>query len=191
MPAMQKGRPETTADEKRSLDRLIFRSELIETVGLSYGTIWSRMRACAFPRGRDIGGRTAWLESEVKAWIASRPIRRLKGDEGSEPIDSNALARQLHQCFSQVTVPSAKKRVGRPPVVDWTVVERETLRLMDYYGDFGADSPQWNVQARLEEALEEFCDSKFKKRPAKSTFQEHFKPWLEEWRAAKARPPET
>ena len=81
MTAVQKSRPETTVDEKRSLDRLIFRSELIETVGLSYVTIWSRMRAGTFPRGRDIGGRTAWLESEVASWIASRPIRRLKGDE--------------------------------------------------------------------------------------------------------------
>jgi predicted DNA-binding transcriptional regulator AlpA len=81
MTAMQKGRPETTADGKKPLDRLIFRSELVETVGLSYVTIWSRMRAGTFPRGRDIGGRTAWIESEIAAWIASRPVRRLKGDD--------------------------------------------------------------------------------------------------------------
>jgi len=106
------------------------------------------------------------------------------------PIDSCALARELRRCFSQVSVAPAKKG-GRPPAVDWTVVERETLRLMDDNGDFGADSPKWNAQARLEEKLEAFCDSKFKKRPAKATLQEHFKPWLDKWRATKGRSPET
>jgi predicted DNA-binding transcriptional regulator AlpA len=84
MTAKQKSRPGTAAAEPRSLDRLIFRSELIDAVGVSYVTVWSWMRAGTFPRGRDIGGRTAWIESEVAAWIASRPIRRLKGDEHSD-----------------------------------------------------------------------------------------------------------
>ncbi len=61
MTAKQKSRPGTMAAEQRSLDRLIFRSELIDTVGVSYVTVWSWMRAGTFPRGRDIGGRTAWI----------------------------------------------------------------------------------------------------------------------------------
>jgi predicted DNA-binding transcriptional regulator AlpA len=81
MTAKQKGHPGTRAEERRSLDRLIFRSELIDIVGVSYVTVWSWMRAGTFPRGRDIGGRTAWIESEIADWIASRPIRRLKGDK--------------------------------------------------------------------------------------------------------------
>jgi predicted DNA-binding transcriptional regulator AlpA len=88
MTAKQKGHPGTRADEQRSLDRLIFRSELIDIVGVSYVTVWSWMRAGTFPRGRDIGGRTAWIQSEVADWIASRPIRRLKGDEPSDEPES-------------------------------------------------------------------------------------------------------
>jgi prophage regulatory protein len=84
MTAKQKSRSDTTAAQQRSLDRLISRDELIDIVGVSYVTVWNWMRAGTFPRGRDIGGRTAWIESEVAAWIASRPIRRLKGDEGSD-----------------------------------------------------------------------------------------------------------
>ena len=61
----------------------------------------------------------------------------------------------------------------------------EVIQLMDYHGDFGADSPEWKVQARLEDEIEAFCDSKFKKRPAKSTIQRHIKPWLADWRKAK------
>jgi predicted DNA-binding transcriptional regulator AlpA len=89
MTAKQKGHPGTRADEQRSLDRLIFRSELIDIVGVSYVTVWSWMRAGTFPRGRDIGGRTAWIQSEVADWIASRPIRRLKGDERSDEPESD------------------------------------------------------------------------------------------------------
>ena len=89
MTAKQKGRPGTRADEQRSLDRLIFRNELIDIVGVSYVTVWSWMRAGTFPRGRDIGGRTAWIESEIAAWIASRPIRRLKGDKQSDGPESD------------------------------------------------------------------------------------------------------
>ena len=108
------------------------------------------------------------------------------------PIDSDALARELRRCFSQASgAPAKKGKGGAPAAVDWTVVESETLRLMDDNGDFGADAPEWNAQARLEEKLEAFCDSKFKKRPAKSTLQTHFKPWLDKWRATKRRPPET
>jgi predicted DNA-binding transcriptional regulator AlpA len=83
MTAEQKCRPGMMAAEHRSPDRLILRSELVDIVGVSYVTVWGWMRAGTFPRGRDIGGRTAWIESEVAAWIASRPIRRLKGDEQS------------------------------------------------------------------------------------------------------------
>jgi predicted DNA-binding transcriptional regulator AlpA len=84
MTAKQKSRSDTTEAQQRPLDRLIFRDELIDIVGVSYVTVWNWMRAGTFPRGRDIGGRTAWIESEVAAWIASRPIRRLKGDERSD-----------------------------------------------------------------------------------------------------------
>jgi len=85
MTAKQNSRSGTIAAESRSLDRLILRNELIDIIGVSYVTIWGWMRAGTFPRGRDIGGRTAWIESEVAAWIASRPIRRrLKGDERSD-----------------------------------------------------------------------------------------------------------
>lgn len=131
--------------------------------------------------------RMDWREHQVieaNQWLNAHNFRHA-------PIDSDALAREMERCFSQVSgAPAKKGKGGHPPTVDWTVVERETLRLMDYNGDFGANSPKWNAQARLEETLEAFCDSKFKKRPAKSTLQTHYKPWLDKWRATK-RSPET
>ena len=38
------------------------------------------MRRGTFPRSRQLGGKVAWIESEVEAWIAALPVRRLKGD---------------------------------------------------------------------------------------------------------------
>jgi predicted DNA-binding transcriptional regulator AlpA len=38
------------------------------------------MRKGKFPRARSIGGKSVWIESEIEAWIATRPVRRLKGD---------------------------------------------------------------------------------------------------------------
>jgi predicted DNA-binding transcriptional regulator AlpA len=63
--------------------RLIYKSELLELIGVSYGSIFSWMRAGKFPVAREIGPggrgtRIAWIESEVHAWLAARPQRRMK-----------------------------------------------------------------------------------------------------------------
>ncbi len=60
--------------------RLIFKPVLLERVPYSYTTNWKMMNRGTFPRGRDVGGRTAWLESEVDDFINNLPLRRLKCD---------------------------------------------------------------------------------------------------------------
>ena len=59
---------------------MIHRPDLLRRTGLSYPTVWRMMREGKFPRGRAVGGKTAWLESEIDNWIAALPERRLKGD---------------------------------------------------------------------------------------------------------------
>jgi prophage regulatory protein len=61
--------------------RLISKPEVLDRVGVTFPTIWKWMREGKFPRSRELGGKVAWIESEVEAWIASLPVRRLKGDE--------------------------------------------------------------------------------------------------------------
>jgi predicted DNA-binding transcriptional regulator AlpA len=63
--------------------RLIFRPELLELIGVSYGSIFAWMRTGKFPLSREIGPggrgtRIAWVESEVLEWLAARPQRRMK-----------------------------------------------------------------------------------------------------------------
>jgi predicted DNA-binding transcriptional regulator AlpA len=60
--------------------RLLGRHDVCEIVGVTYATIWQMMRDGKFPRSRIVGGKSMWLSSEIDAWIAGLPIRRLKGD---------------------------------------------------------------------------------------------------------------
>jgi predicted DNA-binding transcriptional regulator AlpA len=81
------GRVQVTAaraqTEQQGQLRLLSKPEVIDRVGVTYPTIWQWMREGKFPRSRELGGRSAWLESEVDAWIINRPTRRLKGDKAA------------------------------------------------------------------------------------------------------------
>jgi len=68
------------------MSRLISKSEVLRRVGLSYPTVWNRMREGTFPRCRISGGKSVWFEDEIEAWMAGLPKRRLKGDP-PEPQD--------------------------------------------------------------------------------------------------------
>jgi len=53
--------------------RLIRLREVRMRVGLGASTVYRYLAAGKFPRPVEIGGgRVAWLESEIDAWIASR-----------------------------------------------------------------------------------------------------------------------
>ena len=75
---------------------------------------------------------------------------------------------------------------GRPPVVNWSMVDKEVFRLMDDNGEFSADDPDWNAQARLEEAIAAFCAKKFKQRPSVTTIRRHIREPLERWRRSRS-----
>lgn len=62
--------------------RFIGKPEVLHRVNLSYPTVWKMMLAGTFPRARNIGGKNAWIASEIAAWIKDRPIVTLKGEAG-------------------------------------------------------------------------------------------------------------
>jgi prophage regulatory protein len=65
----------------KSASRLIDREELLRRVPVTFMTIYNWMRDGKFPMSRDIGGKVAWVETEVQAWIDARPKSRLKGGQ--------------------------------------------------------------------------------------------------------------
>ncbi|TDV04709.1 helix-turn-helix transcriptional regulator [Paraburkholderia caballeronis] len=63
-------------------ERLIRLREVRARVSLGASTVYRYLAAGKFPRPVDIGGgRVAWLESEVDAWIESRPESARRGRE--------------------------------------------------------------------------------------------------------------
>lgn len=73
-------KPSAAQAESAGHVRLISKPEVLDRVGVTYPTLWLWMREGKFPRSRELGGKAAWIESEIDAWIANRPVRRLKGD---------------------------------------------------------------------------------------------------------------
>jgi predicted DNA-binding transcriptional regulator AlpA len=60
--------------------RMIDKRQLLERVPISYATVWKWMQNGRFPRSRNLGGKTGWIECEVDNWINARPLAPIKGD---------------------------------------------------------------------------------------------------------------
>ncbi|WP_321959634.1 helix-turn-helix transcriptional regulator [Paraburkholderia tropica] len=61
-------------------ERLIRLREVRARVSLGASTVYRYLAAGKFPRPVDLGGgRVAWRESEVDAWIANRPEADRRG----------------------------------------------------------------------------------------------------------------
>ena len=141
------------------------------------------------------------LSHQQESAIGARFVAESYAEQGNHPdgvkwFGVTVERKDLEDWLGPLTnkAPNAcgiKGKGGRPNAVDWTVIGKEVIRLMDEYDEFGADLPEWNAQARLEEKIEEFCVKKFKKRPARSTIQTHIKPLLARWRNSQPRPTET
>jgi predicted DNA-binding transcriptional regulator AlpA len=59
--------------------RLLSKADMLARVGVSYSSVWNWIIAGTFPPGRALSdgkrGRIMWVEAEIEAWIASRPVR--------------------------------------------------------------------------------------------------------------------
>jgi predicted DNA-binding transcriptional regulator AlpA len=67
--------------------RLIGRGEVLDRVGMSYPTLWYKMRRGEFPRSVVIGTRVAWYAHEVEEWLRDLPRQKLKGDVSEETVE--------------------------------------------------------------------------------------------------------
>lgn len=56
--------------------RLRSRAEVMDRVGLSKLTLYSRISAGTFPKPVTLGSSVRWVESEVEAWISERVSER-------------------------------------------------------------------------------------------------------------------
>jgi prophage regulatory protein len=63
------------AKESRNADRLLTKREVRELTGVPYSSMYALIKRGEFPPPRRVGARSSrWLESEIQAWISTRPI---------------------------------------------------------------------------------------------------------------------
>jgi len=59
-------------------NRFLSKPEVLDITGLSHVTQWRMEKRGEFPLRRQISpGRVGWLESEILAWIESRPVSKI------------------------------------------------------------------------------------------------------------------
>jgi prophage regulatory protein len=54
---------------ERQLPRIVYKKEVLRSLGCSSATLWRWMQAGKFPKGFTVGGRRGWLAAEVAEWI--------------------------------------------------------------------------------------------------------------------------
>jgi hypothetical protein len=86
------------------------------------------------------------------------------------------LARHPDPRRAAICFPAAKP--GRKPEFNWELIETECHRLMDHHGYFDVSDPEWDCQARLEEALKRFCQDNWQREPAGSTWRQRLPEWI-------------
>ena len=70
--------------------KVISKRELLESIPLSYPTIWQMMRRSEFPCSIKIGAKVGWFLDEVTDWLARRERSQFK-----PPAEAEARRRGL------------------------------------------------------------------------------------------------
>lgn len=66
-------------------NRFLSKSQVLDITGLSHVTQWRMEKRGEFPTRRQISpNRVGWLESEIVAWVESRPISAIDPVMNSE-----------------------------------------------------------------------------------------------------------
>jgi len=100
------------------------------------------------------------------------------------------VERELERLSSTTAAPreesnKPRQKPGPKPDFEWETIEAKCYELMDYHDDFTPDDSEWDCQARLEEALMNFCQDIWKRQPAPATLREKLPGWLSTWRKRK------
>jgi hypothetical protein len=129
------------------------------------------------PKQRRIGKKPHWIfvTQETVTWLV-------------DSLKQQPIVGASPSSFAPDTPLSAKPKVGRTPSVDWSLVENEVFRLMDEHGEFLPGDKEWDSQARLEEAIERFLETTYRRKsPSISTIRRHVRPALQRWKEERAK----
>jgi hypothetical protein len=74
---------------------------------------------------------------------------------------------------------------GRPPKINFDVIETEIFNLMNERGEFSDDNPKWNNKARLEEAVFDFIQRTWGENMSESRVRDYVNLALDHYRSRK------
>ena len=74
---------------------LLAKRDVLAITNVTFPTLWAWMRAGKFPRARVVGAKSMWLSSEIEAWLATLPVRKLKGDAPEAPVSEQPAGVEL------------------------------------------------------------------------------------------------
>jgi hypothetical protein len=123
-------------------------------------------------------------------WRWEFSVRRLDAERW-EHLYPELAAPPLNKEPTSASAPSEelsnkpRQKPGPKPDFDWEMIGAKCYDLMDYHGEFDTSDPEWDCQARLEEALMKFCQDTWKREPGPSTLRERLPAWLSTWRERK------
>jgi hypothetical protein len=160
----------------RTVHAAFKRAEGVWVEPLEAGRYLARLAELIPPAERVEPGR------DVDADDAPVQGTQVKPGEPSELTPAADVGDQAGAANPSQPPPAALHPGGRPPVANWEMVEEEVFRLMNDNGEFSVDDPEWNAQARLEEAIGDFCENKFEKRPSETVIRDNIRKPLERWR---------
>jgi hypothetical protein len=104
-------------------------------------------------------------------------------EESPPPVPQPADPAPVGGAPDEVADPLPPKDLGgRPAIVTQDKVDAEVFRLMDERLEFCADDPEWNAQARLEDAIGDFCEALTGRRPKETSLKNYVKAPLQQWR---------
>lgn len=106
-------------------------------------------------------------------------------------IETESLLAALGVKRAPAGTDAAQSKGGRKPDVAEETIDRLVFELMDHHGEFSADDPEWNAQARLEDKVRTLAVQQTGKDPSTSTVREYVRKSLKKWRAQKAVQTET
>jgi hypothetical protein len=112
---------------------------------------------------------------DVERWERRYSALAPSSPPSKEPAPSEELSNKPRQW----------RKPGPKPDFDWEKIEAKCYDLMDYHDDFTQDDPDWDCQARLEEALLDFCQQTWGREPGASTLRRKLPGWLSIWHERK------
>jgi len=139
---------------------------------------WDRVAKMLFPDVVDEAHFRQPLRKEVSLWFTQR---------GFDVTQRTISKKDFEAALVKAGLPETKvgAKPGPKPDVDWEMIEAKCYDLMEHHGDFMPGDLDWDCQARLQEALMDYCQETWELEPSESTLREKLPGWLLTWRERK------